>query len=53
MSHRMTVELTVDALRQAVVRREARPVLMHHSDRRAQCAATEYQKLLTEAEMLP
>lgn len=52
MSHRITAELTLDALRQAIARREIRPELMHHSDRGGQYAATEYQKLLTETEMI-
>ncbi|MFH1374706.1 MAG: IS3 family transposase [bacterium] len=52
MSHRVTAELTLDALRQAIARREIRPKLMHHSDRGGQYAATEYQKLLTETEMI-
>ena len=52
MGHRITAELTLEALRQAIARREIRPELMHHSDRGGQYAATEYQKLLTETEMI-
>ena len=52
MSHRMTAELTLDALRQAIARREICPELMHHSDRGCQYAATEYQKLITETQMI-
>ena len=52
MSHRITAELTLKALRQAINRREVKPDLMHHSDRGGQYAATEYQKLLAKTEMI-
>ena len=52
MSHRITAELTLKALRQAISRRDVKPDLMHHSDRGGQYAATEYQKLLTKTEMI-
>ena len=52
MSHRITAELTLKALRQAISRRKVKPDLMHHSDRGGQYAATEYQKLLTTTAMI-
>ncbi len=52
MGPRVTAELTLEALRQAISRREVKPELMHHSDRGGQYAATEYQKLLTKTEMI-
>lgn len=52
MGSRMTAALTLEALNQAIARREIRPELMHHSDRGGQYAATEYQKLLTRTEMI-
>ena len=52
MSHRITAELTLKALRQAISRRDVKPDLMHHSDRGGQYAATEYQKLLTDTAMI-
>ena len=52
MGPRVTAELTLEALRQAISRREVKPELMHHSDRGGQYAATEYQKLLAKTEMI-
>ncbi len=52
MSHRITAELTLSALRQAISRRDVQPDLIHHSDRGGQYAATEYQKLLTDTAMI-
>ncbi len=58
MGSRITAELTLEALQQAISRRNVTPKLgsvpsvMHHSDRGSQYAATEYQKLLTETEMV-
>jgi transposase InsO family protein len=52
MGPRLTAELTLSALRQAISRREVKPDLMHHSDRGGQYAAGEYQKLLKKTEMI-
>jgi len=58
MGSRITAKLTLEALQQAISRRNVTPELgsvpsvMHHSDRGSQYAATEYQKLLTETEMV-
>ena len=52
MGPRVTAELTLKALRQAIRRRDVKPDLMHHSDRGGQYAATEYQKLLKKTEMI-
>jgi len=52
MGHRVTAELTLEALRQAIARRDVTPDLMHHSDRGGQYAATEYQKLLKKTKMI-
>ena len=52
MGPRLTAELTLSALRQAISRREVKPDLMHHSDRGGQYAAAEYQKLLKKTEMI-
>ncbi len=52
MGPRIKAELTLEALHQAIARRDVTPDLMHHSDRGGQYAADEYQKLLTETEMI-
>ena len=52
MGPRIDAELTLSALRQAIDHREVRPALVHHSDRGGQYAAAEYQKLLTETQMI-
>jgi len=52
MGPRLTAQLTLTALQQAIDRRNVKPDLMHHSDRGGQYAATEYQKLLTKTEMI-
>ena len=52
MGPRVKAKLTLEALRQAISRREVKPDLMHHSDRGGQYAATEYQQLLTRTEMI-
>jgi len=52
MGPRVKAELTLEALRQAIARRNVRPDLMHHSDRGGQYAATEYQKLLKKTKMI-
>jgi transposase InsO family protein len=46
MSNRITGELTLDALNQALGRRRPNPGLLHHSDRGSQYAAGDYRKLL-------
>ena len=51
MSNRITGELTLDALNQALGRRRPKPGLLHHSDRGSQYAAGDYQKLLKENRM--
>lgn len=52
MGPRVTAELTLSALRQAIEWRDVTPELMHHSDRGGQYAAGEYQKLLRKTEMI-
>lgn len=52
MSHRITAELTLEALHQAISRREVKPDLIHHSDRGGQYVAKDYQKLLTDTAMI-
>ncbi len=46
MSHRMTKELTLTALRRAINQQTPQKGLIHHSDRGSQYAAKEYQALL-------
>jgi len=52
MGPRVKAELTLEALHQAIARRDVKPDLMHHSDRGGQYAATEYQKLLKKTKMI-
>lgn len=52
MSHRITKQLTLDALNQAIGRRHPPPGLMHHSDRGSQYAAGDYRNLLTNHQMI-
>jgi len=52
MNKRMTRELTLNALKMAINRRNPGPGLMHHSDRGSQYACGDYQKLLTAHKML-
>jgi putative transposase len=51
MSRRITQQLTLDALNQALGRRHPKPGLLHHSDRGSQYAAGDYQKLLKDHRM--
>lgn len=53
MKDRLTEDLTLDALRQAVGRDCPRPGLIHHSDRGSQYACKGYQSLLKEHGILP
>ena len=46
MSHRITEQLTLDALNQAIIRRQPPEGLLHHSDQGKQYASKNYQKLL-------
>ena len=46
MGKRITAELTLEALQQALSRRTVSPGLLHHSDRGSQYAAEAYQRLL-------
>lgn len=48
MKRRMTRDLVVDALKQAVGRRKPPPGLIHHSDRGSQYASGEFQELLNK-----
>jgi len=58
MGPRITAELTLDALQQAIDRRNVTPQLgsvpgvMHHSDRGSQYVSIEYQKLLKKTKMI-
>ena len=51
MSNRITQQLTLEALNQALGRRCPKPGLLHHSDRGSQYAAGDYQQLLSEHQM--
>lgn len=53
MKDSLTQELTVDALKQAVIRDRVTDGLIHHSDRGSQYACKEYQALLKEHSILP
>ena len=50
---RMTRQLTIDALKKAIIRRRPKAGLIHHSDRGSQYAALEYQQLLKTHKMMP
>jgi transposase InsO family protein len=53
MSDRMTSDLTLDALKMAIWRREPEKGLLHHSDQGSQYTDQEYQALLTKYGMTP
>lgn len=53
MKDRLTQELTIDALKQAIGREKLTSGLIHHSDRGSQYACKEYQNLLQEHGILP
>jgi len=46
MASRMSVKLTLNALRMALMQRRPEPGLIHHSDRGSQYTSAEYQRLL-------
>jgi len=52
MSHRITEQLTLDALNHAIIRRQPSEGLLHHSDQGSQYAANDYQKLLKDHQMI-
>jgi len=52
MSHRIDVELTLSALRQALDRRQPQAGLLYHSDQGKQYAALDYQKLMHDHQMV-
>jgi len=52
MSHRITRQLTLDAMNQAIGRRRPQPGLLHHSDRGSQYAACDYQDLLRDHQII-
>jgi putative transposase len=52
MDDRITQELTLSALRMAIVTRHPKPGLLHHSDRGSQYAAHAYRHLLADHGML-
>src|SRR5699024_273686 len=52
MSHRMTKELVILALKRAIGRQKPTEGLIHHSDRGSQYASHEYQKILREHNMI-
>ena len=52
MGNRITGQLTLDALKQAIGRRHPRPGLVHHSDRGRQYAAGDYQNMLKDNKMV-
>ncbi len=52
LNRRITKELTLDALNQALKRRCPQPGLLHHSDRGSQYAAGDYQDLLHDNKMI-
>jgi len=53
MSGRLTRELTIDALNQAVSRRTLSPGVIFHSDRGGRFACKEFQNLLAKRGMIP
>jgi len=53
MSGRLTRELTIDALNQAVSRRTLSPGVIFHSDRGGRFACKEFQNLLAKHGMIP
>lgn len=53
MSNRITDDLTQNALKQAVGRRNPQSGLIHHSDRGSQYASGDYQVLLKKNEIIP
>ena len=53
MSERITDDLTQNALRQAILRRQPPKGLIHHSDRGSQYASGEYQALLAKHAITP
>jgi transposase InsO family protein len=53
ISERITDDLTQNALKQALLRRNPPKGLMHHSDRGSQYASGDYQALLQKYEMTP
>jgi len=53
MTERITDELTQNALRQAIGRRNPQAGLIHHSDRGSQYASGDYQALLKQHEIIP
>jgi transposase InsO family protein len=52
MGVHITSELTLDALNQALGRRQPEPGLLHHSDRGSQYASDDYQSLLEDRRMI-
>jgi transposase InsO family protein len=48
MSERMTSDLTMDALKMAIQRRQPEPGLIHHSDQGSQYTDSDYQALLKD-----
>ncbi|MDY0394668.1 IS3 family transposase [Virgibacillus halophilus] len=48
MSHRMTKELTITALKRAINQQLPNEGLIHHSDRGSQYAVTDYQAILQD-----
>ena len=53
MASRVTDELTQNALKQALLRRNPPKGLIHHSDRGSQYASGDYQELLKKHEIVP
>ena len=53
MAARVTDELTQNALKQALLRRDPPKGLLHHSDRGSQYASGDYQELLKKYEITP
>jgi hypothetical protein len=53
LARRVAVRLTIGALEHAIERRQPKPGLVHHSDRRFQCAHAEYMTSLEKYHMVP
>jgi len=53
MKDRLTLDLPLDALREAVIRERPKKGLIHHSDRGSQYASYEYQRFLERHGILP
>lgn len=52
MSERITTDLVMNALKQALVRRQPEPGLLHHSDKGCQYTSSDFQQLLKSHQII-